>query len=683
MSLDPQAIGYGLAGVVFLILTLLLIVGYRRRPQVWALTIASLGSAVWGFGLANEAQFTTLRPLPVFVLEFAADLGWLLFLAALMQGALGSGRLWMARYAGAGIALGILLWGVVIEVLLPTPDSQGGAAGLLVTGSLITSLCGLVMLEQIYRNAREPDRPGLNYLCIGVGGSFAYDLMLYSNATILGDISGVMWDSRGFVVTLCAPFIAVAMRRATGWSVGIFVSRQIVFYGATLTAAGIYLTLVAFIGYYIRTIGGQWGSVVQLVFIAAATLALGVILFSAQVRARIRVFISKHFYENKYDYREEWLGLIATLTDDEDGLPLRKRGIKALAQILDAPSGLLFLQNNSEDEFHCVSSWNTRVSDFSIAFNDTLPSFLRRTGWVIERCELESSPGRYEGLTPGDLPSALDHLAFVVPLSHDGLLLGFVCLAQGETPVSLNFEDRDLLKTAGQQIASYLAQEIATEQLTESRQFEAYNKLTAYIMHDLKNLIAQQTLVVENAQKHKDKPEFIDDAIDTIRGSVTRMRRVIETLQQSSQVAPAERVELGKLIMQSVSQCCDRNPVPHATIGDEQVWVRANRDRLQMAVYHAIRNAQDATPADGDVSVQLVIRGNECSIRIADSGRGMDEDFVRERLFKPFDSTKGTSGMGIGAYQIRETLLAEGGHVDVKSTPGQGTTVSLRLDVER
>ncbi len=243
----------------------------------------------------------------------------------------------------------------------------------------------------------------------------------------------------------------------------------------------------------------------------------------------------------------------------------------------------------------------------------------------------------------------------------------------------LNFEDHDLLKTAGQQIASYLAQEQSTEQLAEGRQFEAYNRLTAYIMHDLKNLIAQQSLVVANAKRHKKNPKFIDDAVATIEGGVTRMRRVIEHLQQSSIDQRQEKVELGKLIMQAVSQCADRQPIPKTHIGDEQIWVRADRERLLMALYHGIRNAQDATGADGEVSVELEPNGANCTIRIIDTGAGMDELFVRERLFKPFDSTKGTQGMGMGAYQIRETVRAIGGEVRVQSELDKGTRLVLEL----
>ena len=682
MYFSIQSIGYGLAGLVFLIFALLLVTSFRGRSQGHVLLVAAVISSIWGLGLAYDAAAPGLSASRVFVLEFTFDGVWLLFLAAMLSGAIGTAQIWFVRFGGVLVAVAILAGGTGLELYARSRGVGGGAGSMIVFGSLLTSLFGLVGIEQIYRNARVTQRKELKYLCIGLGGMFAYDLFLYSNAILAGQVSEVVWAARGFVVAMCVPLIAVATRRASSWSVGIFVSRQIVFYSATLFGAGIYLTLMGFLGYYIRDVGGEWGPIAQLIFSSGAFLLLGVFLFSERLRARLRVFISKHFFENKYDYREEWLRLIDTLTSIEDGLPLRKRGLKALAQIVDSPSGLLWIKDDEGNAYQCVANWNTRELELGIAADASLPCFLESSGWIVERSEYERDPARYSDLDLTALTVAFQEFEFVVPLLHDGELLGFVLLSKSEPQALLNFEDRDLLKTAGKQIASYLAQEIATEQLAESRQFEAFNRLTAYIMHDLKNLIAQQSLVVENAQRHRGNPEFIDDAIATIRGSVQRMRRVIEHLQQRSVEHSAERVELGKLVMQAVSQCADRDPVPRAVIGDRQTWVRADRDRLQMALYHAIRNAQDASSVGGSVSVEVSSTGDECAVSIIDNGRGMEEDFVRDRLFRPFDSTKGTSGMGIGAYQIRETLKTVGGRVDVESTPGVGTRLTLVMVVE-
>ncbi|HET6628990.1 MAG TPA: ATP-binding protein, partial [Woeseiaceae bacterium] len=204
----------------------------------------------------------------------------------------------------------------------------------------------------------------------------------------------------------------------------------------------------------------------------------------------------------------------------------------------------------------------------------------------------------------------------------------------------------------------------------------------AYLMHDLKNLIAQQSLVVENSQKHKNNPRFVDDAIATVKSGVVRMRRVLEQLAQGAPVQSTKKIEIGKLLLEASSQCADRRPAPRLEVGDARLWVRADRERLLMALIHAIRNAQDATPADGSVTVSVEAAGEQCLVRIEDTGRGMDADFIEHRLFKPFDSTKGTQGMGIGAHQVRETVRALGGDIEVDSAPGEGTRLTLLLPLD-
>ena len=174
-------------------------------------------------------------------------------------------------------------------------------------------------------------------------------------------------------------------------------------------------------------------------------------------------------------------------------------------------------------------------------------------------------------------------------------------------------------------------------------------------------------------------PEFIDDAIETIKGSVTRMRRVMGHLSPGAIDQPTERMNLSKLLRWAESQCSDRKPEPVATVPKDPVFVQANRERLQAALSHAVRNAQDACDSDGKVTLSVQVVDGDCLISVADSGTGMEADFVRDRLFRPFDSTKGAGGMGIGAYQIRETVRASGGDVEIKSEVGVGTTMILRL----
>jgi putative PEP-CTERM system histidine kinase len=514
---------------------------------------------------------------------------------------------------------------------------------------------------------------------LSLGGIFAFDLFVYSDAVVSGQIGTLFWGVRGYVVAMCVPMIGVSVSRIASWSRGIFVSRQVVFYTTTLVGSGLYLTAIGFTGYYIEQLGQDWGPALQIVFLSAAVLGFLVLLLSDQIRARIHIFVAKHFFERKYDYRAEWLRLIQTLTSAEDGLPLKKRAIKSLAQIVNSESGHLWLIDEAGKRYRSVSGWNVQPVEGEIAGNDHFIGFLGSSGWIMDLNELKNDPDKYQPLHIDSLPPDIISTAIVIPLQHEARLLGFVSLSQPRTPFTLNYEDHDLLKTAGQQIASYLAQEIGTEQLAESRQFEAYNRLTAFVMHDLKNAIAQQTLVVENAETHKRNPQFVDDAMEAIRGSVARLKRVIGHLQQRTLNQSMQKLDLSKLVLQAETHCSDRNPAPVASVPDEAVLVLANRDRLLMAVCHALRNAQDATEANGRITVELTVNESDCDIRISDTGTGMDAEFVRDRLFRPFDSTKGPEGMGIGAYQIRETVLAYGGDVSVDSVVKEGTTLTLNI----
>ncbi len=674
-----QWAGLVLATLAFLVLTGLLTTRFKGRSGSRRLWFASLATALWAAASLLAPSFEASSPFLVFLVEFGRDGAWLIFLASVLSGAIGGWFVRALRIAAPGIVVCIVVYGTLLEFGVLKSVDGSGASSITVIGKILTALAVLVYLEQIYRNARDAQRQGLKFLCLGIGIVFAFDLLLYSNASLVGHIDPLLKAARGYIVAMAVPFIALAARRSPSWSGGIFVSRQIVFHTATVFAAGAYLTVGGLIAHYVRELGGQWGGVAQIVFIAAIVVAMLAAVLSSRLRARIRVFISKHFYQNKYDYRAEWLRLTQTLTDSDDALTLKKRSVKALADIVGCSSGVLFLRSEDESEFVGSVGWNCATPLQRIAESSPLVGFLRRSKWIVEFDELRDDPERYEGLALSGNQIGLENAGLIVPLVNENDLIGFVALSAGSVTGHLDYEDRDLLKTAGRQVASFLMQQLSTELLTQSRQFEAFNKLTAYLMHDLKNVIAQQSLVVENAAKYKNNPEFIEDAVSTIESGVTRMRRVIEQLQQGVRRRSRQRVEVGEIIMRATSKCADRQPVPTTELCNDRIWVRGDRDELQMAITHTIRNAQDACEESDKITVALRTDAKHCDIAVSDTGSGMSEEFVQNRLFKPFDSTKGTQGMGIGAYQVREVARSMGGALLVESRQSGGTTMTIRI----
>ena len=234
----------------------------------------------------------------------------------------------------------------------------------------------------------------------------------------------------------------------------------------------------------------------------------------------------------------------------------------------------------------------------------------------------------------------------------------------------------------GRQVAIHLAQSESVKALAESRQFEAFNRFSAYVVHDLKNLVAQLSLVTSNAKKHKDNPEFMKDAIATVENSVERMNKLLSQLRKGGP-RPGEKqpVAVGPLLRQAVDQKAAGLPKPQLKLGDSSIMVQAEADKLANVVGHLVQNAQEATPDDGAVDVRLTQSNSErqAVIEVEDTGHGMDERFVQERLFRPFDTTKGLTGMGIGMYEAKEYIQTLGGAIEVHSRPGEGSLFRIRL----
>jgi putative PEP-CTERM system histidine kinase len=668
--------GYGLAAALFALLALLTATSWRGGSAGGLLALACGITAAWAALLATLVTGDRYPPVAIYSAEVLRDTAWLAFLARVIPGdrwhsAGGYAR--AAVWIGGGLAL---LVGVVAlastAIALPTvlaPVGCGAAVG------------GLVLLEQIYRNARPGQRAGLKFLLLGVGGLLVYDLFLYTHALLLPGIAEDLWAARGFANAIVVPLLAIAARRHPQLAVDLYVSRHVTFYAAALVGVGGYLLAMLLVGYGINYYGGSWGGALRILFFFVAAVALAVILLSRRLRSAARVFIAKHFYASRYDYRDEWLRLTATLEDDAE--ELGQRAIRALAQIVEARGGTLWLRRARPSR---APRWEKAATLRAggpevLEPGDHLLDFMRRKRWSVHATGVHRRDAAYEGLALPDWMAAFGAGALAVPLLQKDELYGIVVLREPRPGLELDYEDIDLLRTAGRQVAGALAQADADRQLTEGRQFEAYNRLTAFLMHDLKNLIAQQSLMVRNAASFRDDPEFIDDAIATIENSVERMQRLLEQLQAGSQHARRKTVGLEPLLAEVVAAHADRTPVPRLEFRAGPVSVVAEPERLGMVIGHVIRNAQDATVADGSVTVHASAVDGFAVITVVDDGAGMDEVFIRERLFKPFDSTKGAKGMGIGAYQARQFAEEAGGTVHVHSRPGAGTRFEIRLPI--
>lgn len=679
MDLDQFAlIGYALAAILFVGLTALLLTSWRGRMSGGLLLIATTLTALWATLAALQAGYRAVPVNLIWAMEIVRNLAWLTFLLRLLEPFTDRSPAYtnILKY----VRIANLLLGLVLLVSLMGDDwvARQIDGSMLETefrliGHLFFAVLGMALVEQLFRNTPEETRWGIKYLCFGLGTMFIYDFYLYTDALLFHRIDLSIWSARGAVTVMTIPLIAVSAARNPRWSLPVFMSRRMVFHTTTLFIAGIYMLLMALAGYYVKVYGGTWGKALQIAFFTGAVILLVAVLFSGHLRARVKVFLNKHFFNYQYDYRDEWLRLIGLLSGQKTEKPLQERVIWALCEIVESDGGLLW---QCGDDGHCryVARFNhPDVNLPELDESDELLAFLANRHWIVNFNEYNSDPGIYDDIK---LPAWLDEVRdpwLVVPLIHDDRVRGFVLLRQPRAPQTINWESMDLLKTAGMQAASYLTLHQAADALAEARQFEGFNRLSAFVMHDLKNLIAQLSLVGKNAAKHKHNPEFIDDAVRTIENSVLKMNRLMEQLKTAGASGNSKKVDLVPLLRALADSRRASRPAPAFSSAVHTLPVLAEPDRLSSVIGHIVQNAQDATPPAGRVEIKLRQAGDQAIVEVRDTGAGMDEEFQKHRLFRPFDSTKGLTGMGIGAYECREFVRALGGQVEVKSAPGRGT----------
>lgn len=670
-------VSYSINFLGFAILIVLLAISWQRGVFGAYLLMVVAVEAVWSVLLAIASMKTDFPINWLVSAELVRLVAWSTFLLRILHSG-GNSQFHPVMFK---LFTGLLLVCLLAGVLTPMFSSYvflglGMHNFYLITVLLI--VLGLMLTEQIYRNVKPEKRWTIKFLCLGSGGLFAYDLYVFSDALLFGEFDNALWSARGLVNVLIVPMLAITVSRMPNLSFDLFISRQAVFFTSGLVAAGAYLLLMAIGGYYIRLYGGSWGVVAQIIFLFAAVLVLAAVFSSGYTRGKIKQFLSTHFYKNKYDYREEWMRLIHNVYEYESPVYFKEKIIQTIAGLIQSRGGLLFMEN--DDHYECDAAWNASNTCNKIEHTTPLVQYINKTESVVDMHEYRENAGEYPGLVIPECMLELPSIWLIIPLKLHYRLLGFVVLLESPVQKFVNWEDRDLFKAAGRQISSYLAFLQTSAELAEAQQFSAFNRLSAYLVHDLKNLVSQLELITINANKHMDDPAFFKDSILTVDNVVTKAKKMLGQLRKFQFDATAsKRVNVIDVVQNVVSRQSHSVPKPKLMTATGQYYVRVEPDRFESVLEHLIQNAQDATNHDGVIEVRVRDDSDFIVIEIMDTGCGMDQEFIRDRLFKPFDTTKGNAGMGIGVFEAREFVKYHGGSIEVISTPGEGTIFLMRL----
>ncbi len=666
-----------LAALLFGALTLWQLRGWKGDALHRPLVSAFAATCVWSIFMGLIGPATVLSVLA----ESARNLCFLCFLYGILQ----TGR--EARGQRQGLTLifaalaAVLGLQIVVGALLPGfAERPALHAGLLTAGhlfGLIVAAGMLVLLHNLYGQAAPAARSSLRLPLAALGAIYAYDLHLYTIAWLLPQAAGELFAMRGAVAVLTVPVFALGLRHGPTWRVSL--SRAATFRSLSLLGVLLYLVGMMIAARAIEVTGGEWVRIAQLALLVLMSALAAVLLPSPRARAWARVMAAKHLFEHRYDYRAEWLRFTRTVAaQGGGGDAIEERLVRGLAELAGAQAALLLLcehgrlvpsagwkwplsldrddQDGTEEAFCRFLASSSHVLDFGALARGQQPDGTLPPSWLAQL------PGAWAG----------------VPLVHNGQLLGVVVLAPPLMPRPLDWEDFDLFRAAGMQGASYLAEARGQRALAESQRFDEFNRRFAFICHDIKNLVSQLSLVARNAERHADKPEFRADMIATLQCSVRKMNDLLGRLSHGS-AGPSEppRPLAVRPLLAAVAKGRTRSH-PVELYGDPALAVFADGARLEQALAHLLQNAIEASAPGAPVLLGARAAGSQVVLEVRDTGRGMTPEFVRQRLFQPFFSSK-SGGFGIGAYEAQALIQAMGGRLEVASQEGAGTTFSIIL----
>lgn len=554
--------------------------------------------------------------------------------------------------------------------------SQESVFRSLISLRLLVLVGGLVLVHNLYAGAAQQARQAIRWPALTATLLWGLDLNHYAIAFLTGDAPQVISTLRGISAAVAAGLLAIGAAEKSE-NLRFQPSRSVTFQSISLLLIGGYLSLMVAVSQWLSFAGEGYGRLLQIAFVSAVGIAGTFVALSPRLRGWLRVMLVKHLFRHRYDYRAEWLRFTNTIGHaGPDSAPLNERVIRALGDITDSPAGLLLVPGDT-GAMQLAGRWNWAEAEVpSTALDQVALRPFERDGFIADLDAERRGTGM--GLILPEWLSS-DHQAWaLVPLPHFGRLEGIVVLARPAHVRSLDWEDFDLLRVVGRQLASYLAEHAGQAALAEAARFDEFHRRIAFVMHDIKNLASQLGLLARNAERHADNPAFRADMLLTLRNSTDKLNGLVARLSRyrPGSVEPTYPLDANAVARAIVSQFQTRHPVNLIEHCAPEVFACA--EKLEQVLLHLVQNALDASPGGVPVVVTLGADETHGRLEVIDSGPGMSADFIRSRLFRPFDSTK-SGGFGIGAYEARELVRMMGGTLEVDSKEGLGTRFTVVL----
>jgi putative PEP-CTERM system histidine kinase len=541
-------------------------------------------------------------------------------------------------------------------------------------GIMVCCIISLVNIEAAFRASSGTGRWKMKFEAAGIIAILAVLILYYSYGLLYRSINMSMIPVKSGVMIMAALLIAYS-RIFRGNDERVVVSRHVLYRSLSMLLVGLYLVALWMLGEGMRYLEVSFGENLMMLAAFIGGIAIFLVLFSGQMRRKAKVYISKHFYAHKYDYRSEWLKFTERLSSCRTIADVQYVVVSTFKETFGLEGVSLYLLDRDERKYVLAYRYAMADDVSELKASRDLISYLKDRGRVFNPLD-----GEYEPTAEESFFVRQSGARFIVPLICNGEVEGLMVFGKQLVREDFIYEDFDLMKNIAKQAALSIVNISLYEELAEAREMSAVARISSFVIHDLKNLASSLSVLLDNAEDYIGVPEFQNDMLETIRNTSKQMKDLIQKLRAipEKQVLKKEVVDLDALVGGTVSS------LERAGSGVELLYKgassvsMADAEEIRNVVLNLLLNAIDAANGNGLIKVETGCNGDKVYIRVEDRGCGMSQEFMRDNMFRPFRTTK-KKGLGIGLYQCKQIVEAHGGRIGVSSKVGEGAVFTVQL----
>ena len=562
-------------------------------------------------------------------------------------------------------------------------------SGLAVYFAFLMGVIAILMnLERTFRATAGRLRWRTKYMLLGLAVLFGE--RAYSTGDVLvfhrTDLS-LQTINSGTLLVACF-LIGWSLIRTSQIDVKVYPSRSVLLNSITALFSGLYLLLIGVLTKVMGFFSGDNAYVLAALLVTAALALLTMLLVSERLRSAARRFISRHFERPQYDYQLVWRAFTEGTARHLEQPDLCRAVVKLVSELFQAFSVTIWLVDDRQENFVFAASTALNKSDAEQLRPDSanakeLIALLREHP---EAVDLSQGSAKWatlmQILRPSNDPERAARIC--APLLLRGEVVGMMLLGERVGGVAYSLQDLDLIKSMSDQAAASLMNLQLAQKLTQAKQLEAFQTMSTFFVHDLKNTASTLSLMLQNLPLHFNEPAFRQDALNGIAKTVTHINDLIRRLRLLRETLALQTVEtdLNEIISEALNGLEEAPPAELVKELRPLPKIQVDPEQIRNVVANLVLNARDAVGKKGSIKVETSQRNGWVVLGVSDSGCGMTRDFVQRLLFRPFQTTK-KNGIGIGMFQCKMIVEAHRGKIEVDSEVGKGTAFRVLLPILR